>query len=85
MATHSQLLNTTSGHFDELFVRVPPAERIRRCQRNGGGGRRPARENLYKTNTNSGTLAQHGQDIEGLKAQGVVLQGEAFWHARCLG
>ena len=24
MATHSQLLNTTSGRFDELFVRVPP-------------------------------------------------------------
>ena len=25
MATYSQLLNTTSGHFDELYVRVPPS------------------------------------------------------------
>ena len=22
---HSQLLNTTTGHFDELYVRVPPS------------------------------------------------------------
>ena len=21
---HSQLLNTTNGHFDELYVRIPP-------------------------------------------------------------
>ena len=24
MVTHSQLLNTTSGHIDQLFARVPP-------------------------------------------------------------
>ena len=72
MTTHSQLLNTTSGHFDELFVRVPPdneyadvAETVLAVQTLQG-----------ETNTNSGTLAQQGQDIEALKAQDVVLQAQ---------
>ena len=72
MATHSQLLNTTSGRFDELFVRVPPdnefadvADTVVAVAALQG-----------ETNGNSDLLAQQAQEIEGLKAKDQALQAE---------
>ena len=70
MATHSQLLNTTSGHFDELFVRVPPDNEFADVADTA-----VAVQTLQgESSTNSDTLVQQGQAIEDLKVKDQELQ-----------
>ena len=61
MATHSQLLNTTSGHFDELFVRVPPDNEFADVSETVVAVAALQGE----TNGNSDLLAQQAQEIDG--------------------
>ena len=74
MASYSQLLNTTSGHFDDLFVRVPPSNEyadvastvtaVATLEAEGAG--------------TAQDLAQQAADIEALQNKDQTLQDLIF-------
>ena len=70
MTTYSQLLNTTSGHFDELFVRVPPSNDYADLAQTVTAVATLSAD----TSAFSDDLAQQGQDIDALKDKDNTLQ-----------
>ena len=70
MATYSQLLNTTNGHFDELYVRVPPSNEYADLAQTVTAVATLSAD----TSAFSEDLAQQGQGIDALKDKDNTLQ-----------
>mgnify|MGYP001444677182 CR=1 FL=1 len=74
MASYSQLLNTTSGHSDDLFVRVPPSNEYADVASTGTAVATLEAEGAGTAQD----LAQQAEDIEALKAKDQTLQDLIF-------
>ena len=70
MTTYSQLLNTTNGHFDELYVRIPPSNEYADLAQTVTAVATLSAD----TSAFSDDMAQQGQDIDALKDKDNTLQ-----------